>query len=91
MTELELYKFVQRNNLEYNYHSKEEIYLFIPFGYYLYDFTKLLDPTFFDDGGYEVTLMKDYIAVNAVGICEYYDLDCDNIFDPNCSWLKECE
>ena len=76
MTELELYKFVIKNNIEYKKHE-EEILLFIPFDC-LKEFCELLGHTFIIDG-YDVVLKQDYIVVNIVEIGGYFGLDLDTI------------
>ncbi len=88
MTELDLYKFVRNYNLEYNYSSEEEILLFVPFSL-LYNFTSLLDDSFFDDGSVSVDMLKEYIGINVVDVCEYYGINYERIFDKNKSYLSE--
>ncbi len=82
MTELQLYKFIHDNGIEYHYDSGKKIfYGFIEY-YHIGDFVELMgNASYFDDGGVEVTWKGNYIAVNLTDICEYFCIDEDNIFD----------
>ena len=78
MTELELYKFVVENNLEYHWHD-EDVILFINF-YLLDDFTKLLGFSILDEEGIICHLKEGYICIWMFSICENFDIELKNIF-----------
>jgi len=78
MTELDLYKFIN-DNIEYNVVNKDEIYTFIPH-YRLKEFTDLLGRHILDDEGINVVLLNAYISVEMTEVCEYFDIDPNNIF-----------
>lgn len=82
MTELQLYKFVNNNKLEYHWanKTKKEVYLFVPFCL-LSGFTSLFGNDYFDDGDFACVMKKDYVCFDMAEICQYYDIDIDEIFD----------
>lgn len=80
MTALELYKFINDNNVEYTYISDDEVIIF-PYYFQLEKFSGILTPGIFDDGGLECEMQKDYIVINIVPICNYYDIDYKDIFN----------
>ena len=88
MTELELYKFVIQNNLEYDYVSADEIVLTMP-SHLLGSFVKLLGEDYFDDGCAEAHICSDYIYINIVNACNYYGIDCEHIFIKGKNFLSE--
>lgn len=77
MTELQLYKFIQENGIEIDWHGKQLI-IWIDFRS-LEEFTKLLDYNYLADGGMEVALMQDGIAFDLVPLCEYFGIEPMNI------------
>jgi hypothetical protein len=82
MTELELYKFINDNNCEFHWESREDdldVILFVN-SIWIEDFNKLFDYNFFDDGGYECIMMNDYFCFWMQSICDYYGIDIKNIF-----------
>jgi len=79
MTELQLYKFID-DHIEYNVVNKDEIYAFIPH-YKLKEFTDLLGSHILDDEGINVVLLNGYISIEMIAICEYFDINPDNIFE----------
>lgn len=83
MTELKLYKFINDNNIEYQKYYNE-VYIFVPL-YLLEKFNKMLSYCFFDDDGLECILKHEYICIPINYICDYYDINPENIF------LFECE
>lgn len=78
MTELELYKFVVNNKLEYHWVDNDVI-LFINFNI-LDDFTKLLGYGMFDEDGIACILKDTYICIWMFSICENSDIVLENIF-----------
>lgn len=82
MTELELYKFINNNELEITWNCYEnkddELILWIPF-YYLDEFTKMIGYNYLSDGGIEVNLQEDCTSLDINPICEYFDINSENI------------
>ncbi len=82
VTELSLYKQIRNLNIEVNKVDKDKIYLCVPF-IHLDDFFYNLDfgEGFFDDGGLESYIYNGYVVINAIDICNYFNLNPDNIFE----------
>ena len=81
MTELELYKFINDNSIEWHRKNNEgtpDIIIF-PYSFHIEDFSKLLG-TYTDDGGVECRMMNGYFAFWMKDICEYFDIDIDKVF-----------
>ena len=78
MTELELYKFINDNDIEYHWHE-DDVILFVNF-YLLNDFTKLLGYNMLDEEGIICHLKESYIAIWMFSICEHFDIVLGNIF-----------
>jgi hypothetical protein len=81
VTELELYKFLFGEDglkPEMRWHG-EELLCFIH-NAWLGDFLKMIDDGFFDDGGYLAHLGKDYTLVDLIPLCEYFDINPENIW-----------
>ena len=84
MTELEIYKFVTDNGLEYNpvyiYKSEiRELWLFIP-NNLLDDFDKLLGHNITDDDFVTAVFKGKYCCFDMLPILEYFDIDFKNVF-----------
>jgi hypothetical protein len=81
MTELQLYKFMNKNNIEYhnNISKKNDYIVFIDFNN-LSEFCELCEYNFFDDGGQDVILKKGYICIYASVICDYFGIEINNVF-----------
>ena len=82
MSELELYKFVSDEMLEYNHHEnrgEKDVILFVPF-YQLEDFNKLLGEGITEESGIECTMKHNYLYFWMKGICDYFDIDVHNVF-----------
>ncbi|WP_028664443.1 hypothetical protein [Runella zeae] len=85
MTELQLFKFVQNHQLEYNYivspegEQQDNVVLFVDF-LALQDFTKLLG-NYLQDYDQEITLKEDYIAVDMRYICDYFNISLTEVFE----------
>ncbi len=78
MTELELYKFINDNEIEYHWHD-EDVIIFINF-YLLDEFAKLLGYGMFDEEGITCVLKDKYICIWMYSICENSDIELINIF-----------
>jgi hypothetical protein len=83
MTELDLYKWVEEWNPEHrwdmNGSKKDDVIIWISL-HSLESFMKLLPFSLFEEGGIEVRLLSDSIAIWASDICDPLDLDIKNIF-----------
>lgn len=77
MTELDLYKFITENELEIDWRGKELV-VWIPF-YYLKDFTDMVGYSYFSEGGIDVNLQSDYIALDIADLCEHFGISTENI------------
>jgi hypothetical protein len=81
MTELQLYKFVTNNDLEYHWIETEmDFYLFIPI-YLLKEWNELLGESIMDDSGITCVMKNSYFCFEMSDICEYFDIDMANIFE----------
>ena len=88
MTELQLYKWVHDNHIEYHCHSRwavddnsiiDEIVYIYPNYYELEELSKMLSPSIFDDGGIELHWNGRYFCLDLIPIAEYYGIDINNI------------
>jgi hypothetical protein len=88
MTELDFFKWVNENQPEYRWDSnlasnKEDVILWINF-YHIKSFMQLLSaPGLFDEGGIEVRLQQDAIAIWASDVLDYFGIELEKIFDKN--------
>ena len=96
MTELQLYKFLQDNAIEYHFwhndievenleeyseeNSREWEIMIYPQLRDLQGFTDICDESLFDDGRIEIYLAKQYVAIDLLPIMEYYGIEPKNIF-----------
>lgn len=78
MTELELYKFVSDNELEYHWNDKE-VYLFISV-YRIADFNEMLGWHIMDERGIECTMKDKYLVFSMSDICDYFGININNVF-----------
>jgi len=86
MTELQLYKFIQENDIEYNLFKDDrtgeitKVYAFIPI-YLIQDFHDLFKGSLIlIDRELECVLKQDYLCLEMSQICEYFDIELENIF-----------
>lgn len=83
MTELQLYKFVHENNVEYhwNFNDSEEgeVYM-MPYIFQVEEFNKLLCKSVFDDYGIDCKMMDGYFCFAMREICEYEGIELENVF-----------
>ena len=80
MTELDLYKFLNDEDngvQQYNWVG-EEFLVWISL-WYLEDFTKMVGYNYLSDGGLTCNLQSDCACIDIVDICEYYDINLENI------------
>lgn len=86
MTELELYKYINDNNIEWhrwhrhldNRHSVADIIIF-PYIFQIDEFAKLIKD-YTSDEGMECYLKDGYFAFWMRDLCDYYDIDIDKVF-----------
>ncbi len=79
MTELDLYKFVKDNNLEYHEWAKDEILLFVNYDR-ITEFRKILDATLFEEDDINCVMKDGYFCFEMTDICEHYGIDHTKIF-----------
>ena len=85
MSELELYKFVTENNLEFNFiDDDKEVILFVN-KWVVDDFKDLLSKSsaFLDDYGLSSVIKDKYLAVKMGDYCEYHSIELSNVFMKN--------
>ena len=79
MKAIDLYKFINENNLEYHWHN-DDVILFINL-LYLEEFNKLLGPHILNDDGISCIMKDGYICFMMQYICEHYDIELNEIFN----------
>ena len=82
MTELQLHKFINDHNVEWHRRDNEgtpDIIIF-PYVWYLEDFCEIVKDYKIDDGGLEIRLVNNYVAIWMNDLCEHYDIDIDKVF-----------
>jgi len=79
MTELELYKFINDNNVEYHCNNENEIFAFVHI-LDIKDFNELLGESIMDEEGIMCTMKYGYFCFEMVEICEYFGIEPKNIF-----------
>ena len=89
MTELELYKFIKNNNIEWHrYKGKkwhkynDEIIICVYFSE-LNDFYNICSPYLFNEGGIKCTIKYGYVVIPMNFICDYYEIEIENVFTEN--------
>ena len=75
--ETKLIEFIEEYKIEHNEY-KEELLLFIWYGL-LDEFTDIIWESFFDEYWHEVTMKFWYICIDIKPVCEFLDIDIDNI------------
>lgn len=85
MTELQLYKFVQDNRVEWRWeinretgYEKDDVIL-LPYIFHFEDFMKLIGDAF-DEYPLEVKARRDYVAIWMQEICDYFGIEIENVF-----------
>lgn len=79
MTELQLYKFIQENEVEISWHGDEYLNLWLD-RHEIKEFADLLDRCDADDGGIDCKLQNGgTIVFNLLDICDEYDINPENI------------
>lgn len=82
MTELELYKYITENNIEWHWgeNNEQPDVIILPYTFQIEDLNNLLDPTIFDDEGVPCVMKNGYLAIWMRDICEYYDIELERVF-----------
>lgn len=75
MTELQLYKFTQNKEIDWR---GDKLILWIDFDD-LTEFTEMIGYNFLSDGGIEVCLLENCIAIDLINLCEDFDIEPENI------------
>lgn len=78
MTELQLYKFIEENDVSLRWDG-DELIAWISF-LWISEFANLLGYDLLSDGGLEVNLQSDCIALDMTEICKYFGIEPENIF-----------
>ena len=80
MTELELYKFITDNELEYHWvKDNTDVILFVEIRY-IEDFNEMLGYNAMDESGIECRMKYKYFCFYMNDICEYFGIEIKNIF-----------
>lgn len=81
MTELQLYKYITENDIEYHWRDNKgrEDVVILPYIFQLEEFRKMFPECCFD-GGIECTLIGSYIAIWMYDICELLDIKLESVF-----------
>lgn len=78
MTELELYKFIKNNDIEWHKYN-DEIIIYV-YSCELKYFYRICSPSLFDGGGIKCTMKYGYIAIPMNFICDYHGIEIENVF-----------
>ena len=81
MTELELYKFIEESGSMTSFDGEKAIMWVYHFN--IDDFAKLIGYHDLSEGGIEVRLQEDHIAIEMNELCERNDINLHAIFEEN--------
>lgn len=82
MTELQLYKFITDNDIEWHRRDNDgalDVIIF-PAPIQIEYFQKILSSGVYDDNGIKCIMREGYFAFWMKDICEYYGIDMDKVF-----------
>lgn len=82
MTELELYKYIEENNIEWHKldnNGVDDVFI-LPYYFQIESLHKILSSCLFDDDGIECRMKDGYIVLWMRDVCEYYGIEMNNIF-----------
>lgn len=83
MTELQLYRWIKQTSTEWHWRDNEgrqDVIIFISF-YDLKEFNDLIGSHITDEEGIECRLKGGYLAVWMQEICDYHDIQMENVFE----------
>lgn len=82
MTDLDLYKFINNNSIEWHRQDNDGIpdVLIFPYTFQLEEFSKLTKGFYNDDRGLTIHLKDGYAAIWMAEICDYFGIDIDKVF-----------
>lgn len=85
MTELQLFKFITENHVEWHEYENEDVgtkdVMIMPSFGQLEELNEILPSCIFDDGGIPATLKDGYICVWMRNICDYSGIEMENVFE----------
>lgn len=81
MTELELYKYINDNNIEYHYADNDgvEDVLIFPMYYEMEEFTKMID-NYLGDNIIHAVIRNNYLCIWMNDICEAHGIEISKVF-----------
>lgn len=82
MKAIELYKYINENNIEWHRQDNEgtpDVIIF-PLTFQIEGFMKILSSGVFDDAGIECRIKEGYFAIWMKDICDYYGIELDEVF-----------
>ena len=81
MTELELYKFINDNNIEWHRQDNDGVpdIIIFPYFFQMEEFGKLMK-NFTRDGGLECRMLDNYFAIWMQDVCDYFGISSENVF-----------
>jgi len=81
MTELDLYRFIEENDIEWRYEDNswyKDVLIFL-YTFQLEGFAKLVKGIRFDEG-INIVLNGNYVAIWMKDICEYVGIEIEKVF-----------
>lgn len=81
MTELELYKYINDNDIEWHrhYNNGEQDVVILPYIFQLEDFAKLIS-NYNTDEGLEMRFQNGYVGIWMKDLCDYFGIDYEKVF-----------
>jgi hypothetical protein len=80
MTELELYKFIEENGIEYHWFNENTNVIIFVNHYLLPDWNKLLGIHILDEEGIVCRMKDGYMCFEMNEICDYFGIEISNVF-----------
>ena len=83
MEAIDLYKYINDNNIEWHYQDNngtDDVIIFT-YAFQVEDFNKLIKK-YVSDGGIECRMMDGYFAFWMNDICEHFGIELSKVFDP---------
>ena len=76
---LDLYRFINENDVEYRWINDEDVCLFVN-NFFIERFHAILDGSIFDDDGISCIMKDGYFCFHMRFICEYHGIELEEIF-----------